>query len=461
MIKRAISLFIVIALSFSFGAFSVGAWTDEEKIRSVELFNSIIHDDLTDEERTQAWNELDEIQYGNGGPAGRLADVLQLMGGDPSGFFDYLQNEWIPEYEASGGAGTRDEYEDPEMAGYTYQVKGYNGGKSLIYIDRFTATGAPFLCSEGAAGLAIAVPNKTGRGTWYYADTMEFYGYRDMPRNYILDSVISHNLPIYFENSETEETYNSGFGDSFQNPNQIPRFAPETLTPDELIDLLEDAAKDYVIDHPDFTTPEGILINILLTLQKAQEKNLDNDTLQVLAEQLACKCPTAAEINAAILQIMGDDNRSLTDVVDVLLEVRDGVVNIDETLQKLGNISFADMETMSAELLPNAPSIADTLIAKLSELKGVEEFLTISSALRDFQEAITNPGGAPNDITINLEFLGADDVTIFKASDFKEGGKFSEGLTIAKSILSVFILGFWLNLMRKRFVYLFEAAGNT
>jgi hypothetical protein len=464
MIKRAISLFIVIALSFSFGALSVGALTPEEAWRMHEICDSLLSDDLynslTDEEENALMREYDEIVSSDEG----IPVLIDLLAGKTSSFFKYLRNEWIPQYEASGGQGTTEGYSDPNMNEYQFYIHGrsqpyYQEFETYTYFNLETV---PYIITDPSNPF-IRVP-KSAKVVEIHSDGSKAESYYHVGGNfyvYYLSKIYDHNVPLSYPYTDAGQAAEEEYGDLYQEPGTNNNFDPSLLTPEELIELLEDAAEDYVIEHPDYTTPEGLLLSILLLLQKAQDKGLDDDTLPTLADKLSCQCPTAAEINAAILKIMGKDEKTLTDVIDVLLEVRDGVVNIDETLKKLGVISFADMETMSIDFLPNAPSIAETLIAKLSELKGVDEFLTISSALREFQDTITNPGGVPHDISIDLEFIGAGDVSIFQASDFMEGGKFYDGLTIAKSILSVFILGFWLNLMRKKFVYLFETAGNT
>jgi hypothetical protein len=459
MIKRAISLFIVIAFAFSFGALSIGAYNETD----TQLLDALFNQSMQNDERIEQIQSLLNQMKDQNSEAWRDSSLAyQTMAEDFEQFYNYFKNEFLPQYEESLGNGVVDEYSDPEMSGYEYYVKGYNGDKSLIFIDRFTSIGAPFLCN----GVNIAVPDKIGQGKWYYSGTMEPTGTgHSMPRNYTLSSIISHNLPIYYSSSEVEDTTESEYPDLFEDPETNNVFDPTQLTPDELIDLLEDAAKDFITEYPDYTTIEGILRSILAILQKGQEQGLDTTNLQELADALGCKCPTEEQINAAILTVMGNDERSLTDVYKVLLDVRDGTDNLDEILHQLRVLNGLEInEQVNEELEEFAEDFAlftNSLLDMISSLRGTGEFLTISAAITNLQNTLLLSEQEVTDMYIDLSFVGAGRVTFLKASDFQEGGIFAPALVMAKGFVGIVLILVWLHAARKKYINMMEVAGYS
>jgi hypothetical protein len=85
--------------------------------------------------------------------------------------------------------------------------------------------------------------------------------------------------------------------------------------------------------------------------------------------------------------------------------------------------------------------------------------MAINSALHDFQWALLSPSMSTPDITIDLSFIGGGTVTFLRASDFMQGGQFYTAVEFAKAIVSVFLVWFWLNAFRKKYLIMMEIAG--
>jgi hypothetical protein len=467
MIKRAISLFIVIALAFSFGALSIGAYNETDK----QLLDALFDQSLQNDER------IEEIQYllnqmkDQNSEAWRDSSLAyQTMAEDFDQFYNYFKNEFLPRYEASGGQGTTEGYSDPNMEGFEYYVHCQMFARDWLYHESMiycNLSEVPVkVTDKNRVGLRVTTykyfiknsSNDTWQNAGAFAVSPDFALYYDVG-NYIID----HNLPLVFPDTDAGRAAEEEYGDLYQDPETSNTFDPSQLTPDELIDLLDDAATEFITGHPDYTTVEGILRSILAILQQGQKQGLETTDLQELAEQLGCQCPTEEQINAAILTVMGNDERSLTDVYKVLLDVKNGTNNLDEILHELrilNGIEIAEeIDETTEEFTEDFSSFVNSLIDMLSSLRGTGEVIMISNTITQLQNTLLLSKQNVSDITIDLSFVGAGTVTFIKASDFYEGGPFYTGLLVAKGFVGIVLILIWLHAARKKYIAMMETAG--
>jgi hypothetical protein len=484
MIKRLIAIVIVTAFTFLLltmpimavnedvngdGYFTLYDFWDYLKDDALQagedVVNSSIIRNLIDPNRsfTDWWEAEKDSLESFVGEHGLIPDTAQNIGNTLGGYaqivYDYVHNQFIPEYTASGSPGVVNQYDNSIYNTYMYYIKTnnttryFNSDNLKINYEDNKITFRPNITKWL---LNNKEQNPMTQG-WLNVDFSD-----------IIETNILINYPVSYTGKKVEP---------IETPS-IPTFKPDTLTSEQLNDFLNalDAKlTPYIgLNYPDYSSIEGMLQSILAILQEGQNQGISAADLQSLADRLGCDCPTAEELSTAILSAMdsrdiniSDDDKTFNDVVEVLLDVKNGTDNLDELVGKIddliekidtmktssgGSLTFADMEIKSNELINEAPNIANTLIEKLSSIKGVDEFIAISTALRDFQDALTTAdGAAPEDINIDLSYLGAGTISIFHAADFMQGGKFYEGLKIAKALVSIFILGAWLVLMRKKY----------
>jgi hypothetical protein len=77
--------------------------------------------------------------------------------------------------------------------------------------------------------------------------------------------------------------------------------------------------------YPDYSSIESMLANILALLQAGKDKGITAADLQALADQLGCTCPTQEQITAAILTAMASDDDQMSEITDVLFDIREAL----------------------------------------------------------------------------------------------------------------------------------------
>jgi hypothetical protein len=279
----------------------------------------------------------------------------------------------------------------------------------------------------------------------------------------------------------------------------VTDFDPGTLSEEELNDLLDDFLKDFEFTNPDLSTVEGILRHIDSMLSSELAKEEPKLNLEELASALGCHCITAEELNAAILGAVISDNRD-TEIIAVLCEIRDslqsgtsvGELNGDGELPAAadyGAVTDAiNQQTASLSskidamiLAINANTVGDAInsggeaVRDLASevLDGldsddqdgivniIESLVTYSGALLLQQQLnyiavnLLNTG-EPFDVTFSLPVFGVENMVILRAADFTEGGPFYEGVHIAQSFATIFLVVGWLKVMRPRVFTLME-----
>jgi hypothetical protein len=504
MIKRVIAVLIAIALSFSIFSISVSAEDENSNIHGsyYDFYTDLIEYARQSTLASQAifntsqglptWlNNLVDLgfsplleQYGIDIESGLSSSLINDT-------FDYINDNFVPGHSGAGSRGTREEYVNSDLntrQWYLIFNDSYDKNSFLKEIYFNLNLNDPIIAFYYYGILCIDVPSlMTGCFYWTYHN-----GYREPAfhpngsatregiRVYIKD-IESTNLPIIYPDDYTGEVI---------NPADFPTqtvFDPSLLTPEDLQDFLNELKLALMLEFPDYSSIESMLASILAILQTGKDKGLTAEDLQSLTDQLGCQCPSDEQIIAAILTAMASNDAHMDEVTEVLLDIREALnaekeENNDEdvTGEELNSINYTDKlnEILAQLIILNGLTIAEIideeteefaeefsdfandLIDLIGALRGTGEFLLISTQLTSLQTLVlAMPLDHPQDITLDLSFIGAGQVVFLKATDFQENGMFFTVIQIAKSIVSLILVYFWLNSFRKKYLIMMERLG--
>jgi hypothetical protein len=496
MMKKVLSLFIVTVLLFNVvsvksfadvvdntgdGNYTIlDFWNDlKERLgnkgnRSFGPENNVFNPDVSSSE----WWEglMNDALGGNGFLSMMPEDLVNGLGGSAKDLAEWISDVFTPWWIKNKGTGVVEVPDMPYLRDHQYYLSHYGGvsgpgnsitpDPSIRYTYYFNASVINFIDNGdivviyNCSNVVRELFNANYGDIQYINSTDDFVTFKK-------SLFISSNYPFTSANSEagifpvTPPTYS-------------PKLDITTMTPDEYEDLLEELDKQmqiYInIEFPDLTSIKGLLENIRALLADAANKGITAEDLQKLAESLGCKCPTVEDLNAAILTLMGEDEKDLTDIINVLLDIKEGDKGLDDIYDQLKLINsetnvdnfLVAIDPLDTEFVEKFPNVVDSILNLISGFRGVGEYSVINTLITTFQSILLFSNYQPIDISFNLSFLGVEsNVVILRAADFVQGGRLYQGLQTAKQLVSIFLVVGWLMLMRKKYLLMFEIASNS
>jgi hypothetical protein len=433
------------------------------------------------------WDSLVEYSFGEDGLISNIPpDGMNAFGTAAEDLANWVGDMFTPWWIKNKGTGVVNVPDDINLQNYEYYFESYyessvNGittpSSDIIELQYFNGTNYSkgqivFESYLGHDYYFIKIDSISGNKLYYISNgstTLYQRGFTSIKKT--LGSFISTNFPITYPDDYTGERITPTEPPSHQS------LDIRTLTPDEWDDFLEELDRQIQIyislQYPDLTTIQGLLENIRAILADGANKGITADDLQSLADSLGCQCPPPEIINAAIMTLIGEDQKNFSDVVNVLLDIKDGEKGINEIYDQLKKMNtesnfetnvdnfFVAIDPLDTEFAEKFPDVVDSIMNLISQFRGIGEFYTISTLITTYQSILLNPSYDASDISINLSFLGVNEpVVILSAADFQSGGRMFEAAQIGKQLVTIFIVIAWLHLMRRRYLIMMERAAN-